>query len=568
MARVREEAWPDAANADELHDALVWFGFLTETEADAREDWKDWLIELAQSRRAALVTAQEGVFWVPAERLRQLQAVYPVGVVDPPIAAPASADEAWEQDAALIELVRGRLEGQGPTTLAQMTETFGLPPVRISAALSALEVEGFALAGSFTPGGTEREWCERRLLARIHRYTVKRLRAEIEPVSARDYLRFLLDWQGVSTDARREGAKALDAVVEQLAGFEAPAVAWEDSILTARLSGYDPGLLDDACLSGRVAWARLGPAAKPKSNGRRVAPLKSTPISLFPRKAAAVFAPPLALTSRRRSAPERQKLRSSSARTARPSSTRSSMARVSSARRSRRRSPSLSPRGRSSPTASAAFARCSALPAITSGGRTACVCQVPADGRSSNASASNGNASKAKSRARGSRSRSHSSAATASCSCGCWSARRLASEMARSPARLSQARGARRDQGRTLRLGLLGRAVRAARGRGFFARDQAACAGRQSRLGFWRRSAEPRRHSYAGAEARGARGQPRALSRRHSDRFPGRRQRALSRASRAGDREHAHGSLCMVMLSLPRISHACGGLRSSKRRGP
>ena len=294
IARVREEAWPDVANADELHDALVWLGFLTETEADACENWKDWLIELTQSRRAALVTAQEGVFWIPAERLRQLQAVYPVGVVDPPIAAPASADEAWEQDAALIELVRGRLEGQGPTTLAQLIETFGLPPARISAALTALEVEGFALAGSFTPGGTEREWCERRLLARIHRYTVKRIRAEIEPVSARDYLRFLLDWQGVSTDARREGAKALDAVVEQLAGFEAPAVAWEDSILTARLSDYDPALLDDACLSGRVAWARFGPAAKPKSNGRRVAPLKSTPISLFPRNAAAIFAPPLA----------------------------------------------------------------------------------------------------------------------------------------------------------------------------------------------------------------------------------------------------------------------------------
>jgi ATP-dependent Lhr-like helicase len=215
-------------------------------------------------------------------------------VVDPPIAAPASADEAWEQDAALIELVRGRLEGQGPTTLAQLIETFGLPPARISAALAALEVEGFALAGSFTPGGTEREWCERRLLARIHRYTVKRLRAEIEPVSARDYLRFLLEWQGVSTEARREGAKALDAVLEQLAGFEAPAVAWEDSILTARLSDYDPALLDDACLSGRVTWARLGPVAKPKSNGRRGAPLKSTPISLFPRRASAVFAPPLA----------------------------------------------------------------------------------------------------------------------------------------------------------------------------------------------------------------------------------------------------------------------------------
>ena len=190
--------------------------------------------------------------------------------------------------------MRGRLEGQGPTTLAQLAGTFGLPPERISAALTALEVEGFALAGSFTPGGSEREWCERRLLARIHRYTVKRLRAEIEPVPARDYLRFLFDWQGVSPDAQREGSQALDAVIEQLAGFEAPAAAWEGAILPARMTDYEPGLLDDACLSGRVAWARLGAAAKPKSKGRRTAPLKSTPITLFPRNTASVWAQPLA----------------------------------------------------------------------------------------------------------------------------------------------------------------------------------------------------------------------------------------------------------------------------------
>ena len=118
VTRVREEAWPDAANADELHDALVWLGFVTEAEADARENWKDWLLALAQSRRAALLTAQEGVFWVPAERLRQFEAVYPGAVVEPAIAPPASADQAWEPDAALVELVRGRLEGQGPLTLA------------------------------------------------------------------------------------------------------------------------------------------------------------------------------------------------------------------------------------------------------------------------------------------------------------------------------------------------------------------------------------------------------------------------------------------------------------------
>jgi ATP-dependent helicase Lhr and Lhr-like helicase len=295
IARVREEAWPDAANADELHDGLVWLGFLTEAEADARENWKEWLIALAQSRRVALLTAPEGVFWVPAERLRQFEAVYPSAVIEPAIATPASADQIWEPEAAMVELVRGRLEGQGPTTLAQLAGTLGLPPEKISTALTALEVEGFALAGSFTPGGNEREWCERRLLARIHRYTVNRLRAEIEPVSARDYLRFLFDWQGVSADARREGSQALDAVVEQLAGFEAPAASWEAAILPARLSDYEPSLLDDACLSGCISWGRLGaPAAKPKSNGRRPAPLKSTPISLFPRKSASIWARPVA----------------------------------------------------------------------------------------------------------------------------------------------------------------------------------------------------------------------------------------------------------------------------------
>ncbi|MGH6866555.1 MAG: DEAD/DEAH box helicase [Methyloceanibacter sp.] len=295
IARVREEAWPDAANADELHDALVWLGFITKTEAEPREEWKEWLGTLAQSRRAALLTAPEGVFWVPAERLSQLQMVFPGAVLEPAIAPPPSSDLAVEPEAALVDLVRGRLEGQGPTTLAQLAGAFGLPAERISAALTALELEGFALAGSFTPGGSEREWCERRLLARIHRYTVKRLRAEIEPVSARDYLRCLFDWQGVSADAQREGTQALDAVVEQLAGFEAPAASWEGAILPARLSNYETGLLDDACLAGRIAWARLEtPPAKPKSNGRRSAPLKSTPISLFPRKAAAIWARPLA----------------------------------------------------------------------------------------------------------------------------------------------------------------------------------------------------------------------------------------------------------------------------------
>ena len=292
IARVREEAWPDAANLDELHDAMVWLGFLTEAEAEAQDGWTDWLNELANSRRATrLITPSATTLWVPAERLPHAQAVWPDARLEPQITAPPSAAQSYEPEAALVELVRGRLEGQGPSTLAALAEAFDLNVAAIRAALISLETEGFALAGHFTSGAADREWCERRLLARIHRYTINRLRAEIQPVSARDYLRFLFDWQSVAANARKAGPAALNELIDQLAGFEAPATAWERYILAARLSDYSPGWLDDACLSGRTAWMRLTPVTgKSKSNGRRAMPLKSTPISLLPRRDAAIWA--------------------------------------------------------------------------------------------------------------------------------------------------------------------------------------------------------------------------------------------------------------------------------------
>ncbi len=155
----------------------------------------------------------------------------------------------------------------------------------------ALQTEGFAMRGRFTPGAGEDEWCERRLLARINRYTVKRLRAEIEPVPARDFLRFLLAWQHVDADARMEGPDALDAVVGQLEGFEAPAGAWEKEILAARLSGYTASWLDDRCRSGRVTWMRLRPG-RVNGSARRAGPVRSTPIALLPRQHAAVWRTP------------------------------------------------------------------------------------------------------------------------------------------------------------------------------------------------------------------------------------------------------------------------------------
>src|SRR5439155_933899 len=157
----------------------------------------------------------------------------------------------------------GRLEGLGPVTEAALAAPLGLMPSDIAAALAALQTEGFALRGRFTPGihpGADNdEWCERRLLARIHRYTLKRLRAEIEPVAARDFLRFLFEWQRVTQQSRMEGPDALAAVLGQLEGFEAAAGAWETEILAARVAEYEPAWLDDHCLAGRTAWARLRP---------------------------------------------------------------------------------------------------------------------------------------------------------------------------------------------------------------------------------------------------------------------------------------------------------------------
>jgi ATP-dependent Lhr-like helicase len=279
IARVRTEAWPDPTNADELHDAMVWLGFVTAEEAQA-PNWQIWLAELAQQKRATKLTTPAGTLWVTAERLPHFEAIGPT-TLDPVIAAPAGA-EAASREAALVEILRGRLEGLGPVTEATLVAPLGLSAGDSAAALAALETEGFALRGRFTAGTNADEWCERRLLARIHHYTVKRLRAEIEPVAARDYLRFLLDWQHVSSDTRMEGPKALDTLIGQIEGFEAPAAAWESEVLPARLKGYQQSWLDERCLSGRIAWTRL----RPRLNGGegKAAPVRTTPITLLARR--------------------------------------------------------------------------------------------------------------------------------------------------------------------------------------------------------------------------------------------------------------------------------------------
>ncbi len=283
IERVREEAWPDATNADELHDALLWLTFITAAEAARAQSWAQLLTELSAQRRVTRLESGPLRLWVSAERLPLLQALYPQALCEPGVVTPAAHARSFTAEEALIEVVRGRLEGLGPTTAAALAASLALSVARIDAALAALQAEGFAMRGAFTPeAAPASEWCERRLLARIHRYTVKRLRAEIEPIEARDFLRFLFEWQRVTAAGRMEGPDAVGAILAQLEGFEAPASAWETELLPNRISEYEPAWLDEQCLAGRFVWTRLAPRRSDAE--RSAAPVRATPIVLLARR--------------------------------------------------------------------------------------------------------------------------------------------------------------------------------------------------------------------------------------------------------------------------------------------
>src|SRR5581483_4287217 len=192
-----------------------------------------------------------GSFWIAAEGLQMIQAIYPNARIEPQLIVPdAVRGKAWERPNAVRELVRGRMEVCRPITVGELSDILILPRSDIDAALLALEAEGFVLRGKFRPQATEQEWCDRRLLARIHRLTIDRLRAEIRPVSEQDFYRFLFAWQRADREHRVEGLEGLQSVLEQLDGCELPLAAWESAVLTARVADYDPEWLDRLCLSG------------------------------------------------------------------------------------------------------------------------------------------------------------------------------------------------------------------------------------------------------------------------------------------------------------------------------
>jgi ATP-dependent Lhr-like helicase len=280
IARARAEAWPEARNADELHDALVSLGFLTADEGGAAAlPWADYFAALRASRRATTFAPVGGrLLWVGAERLRELELALPSGVAGRDAAR--LDGKIADGDTALLEIVRSRLESLGPVTPAELGRPLGLSEQAIAVPLAALEQEGFAMRGRFEPGVGQEQWCERRLLARIHRYTLKRLRSEIEPVSLADYQRFLFAWQGLGAE-RRQGVDALRAALADLQGFAVPAACWEREVLPARIADYGADLLDSLCAAGEIVWWRPRAAGAPV--GPRPSTVAASPIVIVPR---------------------------------------------------------------------------------------------------------------------------------------------------------------------------------------------------------------------------------------------------------------------------------------------
>ena len=298
---VSDECWPVVRDPDELHDAL-----LTLVALPPAPEWTVWLDALAASRRAGVLRAGETGLWVAAERLGLVRCLYPGAVVEPRLPDVGPAGPA-DRETAAAELLRGWLESTGPVTASALAGRLALPRPLVEAALARLEGEGQVLRGRFTraaAGDGEVEWCNRRVLARIHRLTIGSLRREIEPVSTADFVRFLHRWQHLAPGTQMHGADGLLQVLRQLQGCEISGAALEREVVARRVASYDPELLDRLCLSGEVMWGRLSPhpafespaavrsaparpaadgARRPASGARpaRVRPTRAAPITLF-----------------------------------------------------------------------------------------------------------------------------------------------------------------------------------------------------------------------------------------------------------------------------------------------
>jgi ATP-dependent helicase Lhr and Lhr-like helicase len=323
IAQVQQEAWPDVRDADELHDALHTLVMMPVGDSsqlpalsfqqDGRRttQWAAFFERLQSERRAVVAETEGRQYWVAAEREKSFQAMHPVetGLAPSPAANQSGADanraaasraSTVSFDDAVLTAVQGWMPHLGPTTASEIGELLGVPAPEIEKALLRMEASGAILRGNFRPAGSrktvvaprepETEWCERRLLARIHRLTVATLRKQIEPVTAAQFMNWLMRWQHIAPGTQVRGEHGTLEVIRQLQGFEIPASAWERYVLARRISDYDPAHLDQLCLTGVVGWGRLSPhpatleATVDGENRRRVIPTRVAPIAFFVRE--------------------------------------------------------------------------------------------------------------------------------------------------------------------------------------------------------------------------------------------------------------------------------------------
>jgi ATP-dependent Lhr-like helicase len=304
IAQVAEEAWPVVRDADELHDALQNFVVLPAVEG---REWQPWFEQLVRAGRAATVVIQQDpdsgpprqggpALWIAAERWPLVRTVYRGAICRPEISLPAALEKEWETTDGRVEIVRGHLQCRGPLTAADLAARLHLGESQVFAALESLEGSGIAMRGVFStrsdksqsdnpqsaiPNPQSVEWCERRLLARIHRLTLDGLRRRIQPVAPEVYWQYLVEHQHVADDRKLQGELGLRECVAQLAGFELPAGVWENKVLAARMQDYDPQWLDHLFLSGELVWGRLRPPVRDENDGPGMAAMtRSAPIAL------------------------------------------------------------------------------------------------------------------------------------------------------------------------------------------------------------------------------------------------------------------------------------------------
>jgi len=278
IADVQQQAWPDIRSADELHDVLQ-----TLIAAPPKSEWQQWMNELIAEKRIVMALVGDEIYLVAAEKLKTFIAIYSQAILTTPAAI--IVQDTPKREDAIMQMVRGWMLHLGPTTAFELSQLLSLEESEIDQALIKLETTGLILRGKFRAGDAL-EWCERRLLARIHRLTVAKLRKEIEPVTSEQFIQWLLGWHHLTPASKANGEQGLLDIVRQMQGFEIPANAWETQIFAKRMTDYSREMLDHLCLMGVIGWGRYSSHPVIEKDNRRVMPSSVAPITFFVREEA------------------------------------------------------------------------------------------------------------------------------------------------------------------------------------------------------------------------------------------------------------------------------------------